>query len=204
MGNYLSGFCRISDQQIILNGKVVFAEQAKSLDDFLFNAYNNLEINYPKFFKMDNLSKAGFLASEVLLGANDPSEKYDAEEIAVILSNYSSSLDTDLKYHKSSKSVPSPALLVYTLPNIVTGEICIKNKFKGENAFFIQQEFNPKFLTSYVDTVLNTTNTKVCLAGWVEVLLEKHDVFLYLVEKTKSGDSIDHSPQELLDIYNRE
>ena len=30
---------------------------------------------------------------------------------------------------------PSPALFVYTLPNIVTGEIAIRNKYYGETSF---------------------------------------------------------------------
>jgi len=198
----ITGYCRITERKIILNGEVVYDKQGSSLEDFYFDAYSKFEINYPKFFKMDNLSKSGFLAAELILRENNPSEEFDEGEVAVVLSNYGSSLDTDLKYQKSTEIAPSPSLFVYTLPNIVTGEICIRNKFKGENAFFIQEKYNPEFLVQYVESLLNTTPTKACVTGWVEVLGEKHDVFLYLVDKTKSGNYISHSPDQLLQLYN--
>lgn len=199
----VTGYCRIFNGKIILNGEVICNKTGISPDDFYFDVYNEFEINYPKFFKMDNLSKGGFLAAELMLRVKNPNEEYEAADIAVVLSNYSSSLDTDIKYQKSTETAPSPSLFVYTLPNIVTGEICIRNKFNGENAFFIQQEFNPAFLTHYVESLFKTTDMKACLTGWVEVLGEKQDVFLYLVERTKSGDFISHSREELLQLYNK-
>jgi hypothetical protein len=56
-------------------------------------------------------------------------------------------------------------------------------------------------MVKYVDLLLQNGETDACLSGWVEVLGENHDVFLYLVEKKKSNYSFSHSPEELLKKY---
>lgn len=196
---YISSFCIISNQQLVVNGKVVF-EKGLSLKQWLEEAYTFLEIAYPKFYKMDVLCQLGFLASELLVREKDL-KSYEPSEVAVVLANKNSSLDTDLAFQDSISKMASPALFVYTLPNIVTGEICIHHGWKGENAFFIQEEFNVDFHTDYINSLLRQENTKACLAGWVDVIGEDHDVFLYLVEKVKREGSVAHSREELLKLY---
>ena len=88
------------------------------------NFYRSLQVDYPKFFKMDGLSKLGFLASEMIL--NDDENRFTPrEDVAVICFNSSSSLDIDMQYQETiadnENYFPSPSLFVYTLPNIVTG-----------------------------------------------------------------------------------
>ncbi|MEJ0079473.1 MAG: hypothetical protein WDM78_00555 [Puia sp.] len=56
----------------------------------------------------------------------------------------------DLKYAKTIRTGASPALFVYTLPNIVIGEISIRRHFKGENAFFVFKQFDGNFIEKYV------------------------------------------------------
>lgn len=175
-------------------------QQATSVETFLAGAYGHLQINYPKFYKMDTLSKAGLLATEVLLNGRSLKEEYPPSKIAVILSNASASLDTDLKYEASTNKIPSPALFVYTLPNIVTGEICIRQGWKGENGFFIFDKFDPFFMASYVEGVLNG-GADACLAGWVEILGEQHDVFLYLVENKNGNMALPHTAAQLTELY---
>ena len=128
---------------------------------------------------------------------------YQPDEVAVVLANKNASLDTDLAFQDSIAKMASPALFVYTLPNIVTGEICIHQGWKGENAFFVQEAFDTDFHTKYVDSLLQEKKTKVCLAGWVDVIGEDHDVFLYLVEKVNRVDSVEHSKEELLKLYTK-
>jgi hypothetical protein len=69
----------------------------------------------------------------------------DPYATGIVLSNSNASLDADIKYYDSVANIPSPALFVYTLPNIVIGEISIKHSFKGENAFFIFDSFDARF-----------------------------------------------------------
>ncbi|HEV8513410.1 MAG TPA: hypothetical protein VGQ59_09035 [Cyclobacteriaceae bacterium] len=129
---------------------------------------------------MDTLSKLGFLASEILLSK----KSYATDSIALVLSNSSSSLDTDKRYWETVKIHASPSLFVYTLPNIVMGEICIRHGIKGESIFFVTPKFDAEWITSYVDLLWNEENIKYCLAGWVEVMGDQADVFLYLADKS--------------------
>src|SRR5258706_16052189 len=115
---------------------------------------------------MDNLSKLGWLASEILLKDNFRAEKYQPEETGLVLANANASLDTDLKYFETVKDIPSPSVFVYTLPNIMIGEICIRNNFKGENSFFVSPEFDAAFLEQYVNDLMDNNVLQVCICGW--------------------------------------
>ncbi|HEY0742511.1 MAG TPA: hypothetical protein VGD40_13645 [Chryseosolibacter sp.] len=190
--------CRIVNKTIIVDGVVLFHSDAASLDDFLLDAYKALKIDYPKFYKMDNLSKAGFLAAEMLL-KKSPALKYAGEKISLVLANAHASLDTDMKYAQASQSVPSPALFVYTLANIVAGEICIRHKIKGENAFFVSETFDAALFESYVSMI---PADHLCLAGWVDVMGKHHDVFLYLQDNASPGKP--HRASTLNELYKKE
>lgn len=167
------------------------------LADFVERFYNNLNLSYPKFYKMDHLSKLGFLASEVLI-RNSSAKTFSAYDVSVVLSNASSSLDTDKNYFETTKKAASPALFVYTLPNIVNGEISIRHGFKGESAFFVTPQFDPDLICSYCDELLKE-KSKLCLAGWVEVMGENYDIFLYLIGKDE-GDK-EHTVDNIKSLY---
>lgn len=148
---------------------------------------------------MDNLSKLGWLAAEILLQNRDLLKEYKAEEIGVVLSNASASLDTDIKYYETAMDIASPALFVYTLPNIVTGEICIRHKLKGENAFFIFNEFDAGFIQEYVSNLVSNNILQCCVCGWVELLEGAYRTVLFLVEKKEGGDAF--TKENLNKIY---
>jgi 3-oxoacyl-(acyl-carrier-protein) synthase len=199
--NYISRHCRIRNRVIASGEKMVYENNAGNLDEFMDSAFQTLSIAYPKFYKMDRSSKLGFLGAEVLLKDIKLTEKYRPERIAVVVSNSNASLDTDLRYFDSTKTIASPALFVYTLPNIVAGEICIRQGIKGENAFFVFPKFNASQLYGYAEILMASGKTDACIAGWVDVLGEQHDVFLYLLEKSKNG-VLEHTAEELQKLYN--
>ena len=148
--------------------------------------YRSMQIDYPKFFKMDGLSKLGFLASEIIF--KDAENRFEpCENIALICFNRSSSLDVDTQYQATigdnENYFPSPSLFVYTLPNIVTGEIAIRNKFFGETSFYICKEFDAKQITGTVQNAFLDKTTTAVLVAWIEHL----EVFMALVENGK-GD----------------
>ena len=101
----------------------------------LVDLYHTNIGNYPKFFKMDPLSRLGFVATELLL-----KESLKAD-YGILLFNRSSSLADDMVFQATIQDrnnwFPSPALFVYTLPNIVTGEIAIRNHFQTETNFMV-------------------------------------------------------------------
>ena len=181
--NYITSSCIIYNKSVRKNGELLFKNDDQRLTDFLQSAYQHVGFRYPKFYKMDNLSKLGWLATEVLLQDDFEAGKYTPESIGVVLANASSCLDTDLKYYDSTKDIASPALFVYTLPNIVIGEICIRHNFKGENAFFIFERFDAGFMQQYVSNMINNDILQSCICGWVDVLGDEYKAVLFLVEK---------------------
>lgn len=180
--NRITASSRISNQSVYRNGAVVFENKGADLSGFLLSVYQEFNGNYPKFYKMDNLSKLGWLAAEVLL-KDFPSRDFQPEEVGIALANANSSLDVDMKYYETVKGIPSPALFVYTLPNIMIGEICIRNNFKGESSFFISPEFDAGFMEYTVNDLLDNEVLKVCICGWVDLLGDKYEAVLFLVKK---------------------
>lgn len=158
----------IQSETVILDGENIFSSEEKELGAFLKDLYKYTGINYGKFFKMDYLSKLGFLSSELLL--KDVEDiKPETDEVALIFANASSSLNTDIKYQKSMEDIPSPAVFVYTLPNIVIGEISIRNKFYGEHIFLVQAKYDKNILLKYAESLFETTAAKYALVGWLEL-----------------------------------
>jgi len=174
-----TNICSIEDSKIILNNEIIFETKTENFSDFTKEAYKSLELNYPKFHKMDNLSKLAFLASEMILKDEDHSRT------ALVFANKSSSLDTDFKYQESINSqenyFPSPAVFVYTLPNICVGEISIRHKMQTENAFFVLDEFDENFLNDYSEQILQSGKADKVLCGWVELYQESYNAFVYLL-----------------------
>ncbi len=170
------------------DGTVFFEQKDADVLPFIKELYKQLKCNYPKFYKMDNLCKLAFATTELVLKGH--SLNYKSDEIALVFSNASSSLDTDKTYYNSvedkSNYFPSPAVFVYTLPNIMIGEICIRHKFLGENAFFISEEFDADLLAEYAENILSSGKAKCLITGWVEINETEWEAVLFLVEKTES------------------
>ena len=201
---YISGWCGITDQSVILNNKKEIPEEKfANFATFIKALYKKELAGYPKFYKMDNLSKLGFLTAELLLKNSDVLNKYGKEEIGVVITNSSSSLDTDLDYQElikdKSNYFPSPSVFVYTLPNILIGEICIKHQIKGENAFFVSEEFDPEQINNYVTHLFDQGKIKACICGWIELLREKYHSLLLVVERI---DGIVPDTDNGIEIFN--
>lgn len=169
-----------------MNGKILNTRDAGPSDSWFKQIYREQEFVYPKFHKMDVLSQAGFITTE-LIKRNNPqlAGVYLDDEVALCFANSLSSSDTDQRFRKSyqENGTPSPALFVYTLPNIVLGEIAILNKWYGENMFAVLPKFAPDFFLNYTD-VLMTSGSKAVLCGWLGIEGEKMNVFVFLVEES--------------------
>lgn len=185
---YISSFCQVSQNCVTVNGITSFkVDKSIAFPDFIKEAYKFIGMSYPKFFKMDNLSKLGVATAEFIF---DFEKKPDisGEKTGIVLMNSSSSLDTDKIYQKtiSSKTdyFPSPAVFVYTLPNIVIGEICIKYKITGENIFFVSETFDSAFLYFYVSDLIEKQGLNSILLGWVDYLDNEYISLFCLVKKS--------------------
>lgn len=202
--HYITSFCHIKNQTVSLNNTVVYQDKtADTFTSFIKGAYKSLNTSYSKFFKMDSLSKLAFLAADVLL-QNEHLNIEEENNIAVVLSNRASSLDTDRAHQNAIQNkndyFPSPAVFVYTLPNICIGEISIKYKLYSENSFFIFDSFNAQHLFDYSNSLLASKKTKSVLCGWVDFDKNHYEAFLYLVSETSSN--IEHNKNNINTLYN--
>lgn len=202
MENYISKYCIIKPNEVFVDGKLEFSNQEQEgFGAFMKSIYKHKEVKYPKYFKMDNLCKVAFIASEIILKGNDHIKELDPTKVGVIIQNSHSSIDTDTKYNETIKDksnyFPSPAVFVYTLPNVMIGEICIRNKFQGENTCFIAKEFNPEFVTDYVNDLLDSGKLDACITGWSDYIDGEYNAMLFLVEKSKENkkDNISFKPE---------
>lgn len=199
--SYISASCVITGGSVFKNNELLFKAGETDVNGVLVDAYRHFDFQYPKFFKMDNLGKLGWLANEVLLKDSFEKGKYPPEDVGIVLSNANASLDTDARYFETTKTIASPALFVYTLPNIVIGEISIRHNFKGENAFFIFEHFDAAFVHQYVSNLIDTGILQCCICGWVDVQDNAYNVTLFLIEKDKSANSVNFTAENLDNTY---
>lgn len=200
--NHIKSYIHIKNNTVSLNGKVIYTDNEPDFKSFIKGAYKATETKYPKFFKMDSLSKLAFLAGDIILNAEQLSIE-EENNIALVFSNKASSLDTDRKHQDSiqnkNKYYPSPAVFVYTLPNICIGEISIKHKLYSENSFFIFDSFNAAHLEGYASSLLTDNKSDQVLCGWTEYDGDNtYEAFLYLVSPE---GIIAHNTEEIIKLY---
>lgn len=170
--------------------------------------YKKLDLLYPKFFKMDNLCKLAILTSELLWHSTNSKFAGDGSRMAVVLSNSSSSLDTDRTFYESINDAddyfPSPAVFVYTLPNIAIGELCIKNKITGENAFLIFEKFDETLLYNYVSELLNNNRADACICGWCNFDQGFEESFFMMIQKENAEEEVmKFNPLNIKNLYKK-
>lgn len=155
-------------------------------EDGLCDMYREMGLAYPKFFKMDTLAKAGFLAAEKVLGAAGLRNEDPKPDMSVVLVNSTSSTVDDVAFQKGL-DYPSPALFVYTLSNIVCGEIAIRNKILGETSFHIDEKPCAARLMRYVKWAFADKTIDRVLVGWVEAFEGERPLSMMLVERSAEG-----------------
>lgn len=185
---YCTSHVLIRGGKIWKDGQLLLDRPELSGGEFLRACYDTAGAAYPKFFKMDNLCKLAWAGAELLQRGTNFVNGYAPERKGIILQNRGSSLDTDIKHAESIATAeayfPSPAVFVYTLPNIAAGEICIRQQVKGSSAFFIFEAFDAEFLYAQTETYLNRNRVDACITGIAEWLGSGYELCLFLVEKT--------------------
>lgn len=195
MNKIISQYIKIKNNTVSINGELFFS-MPPDIDFSTFSKalYKHTGTKYLKFFKMDMLSKLGLISSEVLLKDQQLKEEYPTDKIGVVLSNSNSTIVVDQKYYQTVEDrdnyFPSPGLFVYTLPNIVIGEICIKNKFNGENNLFITKSYDPGFQINYISSLFEQQRVKACIGGWLDFTSDGYEAFMYLIEENEESGNI--------------
>lgn len=162
----------------ILKSKLAFHEYIRS-------EYKALEDVNMKFFKMDDLSKLGYIASCKLM--RNVSLNYPQNRIGIVLANCNSSLDTDIAHQKivdqHLSEGSSPAVFVYTLANIVAAEIAIKHKLQGEVMMFVMEHKNMEYLKQYSRQLIQYNRCDAVVYGWCDLFREEYNAELKLIKR---------------------
>lgn len=144
----------------------------------LISLYKQHIGDYPKFYKMDGLCRLAFVASELLLQASRTAETGKAERAEapdltstdVLIFNRNSSIASDREHIATISDpgnyYPSPSVFLYTLPNILTGEIAIRNGFTGETSLFIAEDGG--VCDEILEASMASTDASRILAGWID------------------------------------
>ncbi|WDF68491.1 hypothetical protein PQ465_19620 [Sphingobacterium oryzagri] len=177
--NYIQKSCRVADNRVYLNGKVCFEAADLDFSAFAKQAFKAKNAAYPKFYKMDALSRLAVLAAEYLLADEV------TDELALVLANRSGSLDTDVQHQQTIQDeqqfFPSPATFVYTLANICAGEISIRHSLQTEQVFFVAETYPVETIAAYAAYLLASQKAKRVLCGWVEFFEGNYEAVLYIV-----------------------
>jgi len=204
----ITSYCKIRNRSVWVNEDLFFeGSPAEDLGAFLGTAYKKAELNYPKFFKMDKLCKLGTLATELMIRTNPGFNELPKQEMALVFANSASSLDSDRNHANAISDkqnyFPSPSVFVYTLPNILIGEIAIKHKITGENAFFVSEAFDAELLFSYSRILLEKDNASSVVCGWVNVDGQSAEAFVYCVKKLnfKQENHKAHNSKNIQHLY---
>ena len=181
----------ITPQGIWLDNKEFIIDKEVTQNGLLTALYKQIIGNYPKYYKMDGLCRLGFVASELLLKAerDEGSFTEDTNKTrAIVFFNRSSSIASDKKYLASivekDNYFPSPSVFVYTLPNIVIGEIAIRNGYHGETSFYILPHKNELLMQDIIETTFMDEQTTSVLTGWLDYEDSEHfEADLYIAYK---------------------
>lgn len=182
----VSSWVHINNDSVKKDGGVLFQDSYATVQNAQ-DLYRLQGHNYMKFFKMDLLCKWAWLGAETLLVDNGTHvyDGIDKSKVAVVLMTGHGCIDVDKKYLASMSDIPSPALFVYTLPNIMLGEICIRHGFKGEQLCLVSEHFDAEELHFWVSDLLEKRGMEACLCGWADAYDNNKDISFFWITKQK-------------------
>lgn len=160
----------INAGEVLVNDSTVFSDKSADFGTFIREAFKSRGENNMKFYKMDDLCKLGYVAAAWLLDGIE----FGEEECGMVLSGKYGCLDTDMKHQqiidKEGDAASSPAVFVYTLPNVVAGEISIRHHIKGENTWFWSDDRTMSDLKHYASLMAGASDLRYCIIGHLDFL----------------------------------
>lgn len=188
--SYIHDVIQWNNQTIKINDKAEITLSGDTITDYVLAAYKSLEAPYPKFFKMDILSKVVYTAVAMLVKQGNVAENW-LDLTATCITTKNGCIDVDKKFEQSRSELASPALFVYTLPNIMLGEICIKHKFKGEQLCTIGGANEALALHEYICLLIEEDHAKQAIIGYADAYNDTINISLALVSQHQSAITFD-------------
>lgn len=175
---------QISQGQVNVDETSVFVSSQTDFHTFSREAFKSRGEANMKFYKMDDLCKLGYLASAWLLDGIE----YGEEECGIVMSGKYGCLDTDIRHQQiidsEGDSSASPAVFVYTLPNVVAAEISIRHHIKGENIWFWSEDETMSDIKKYASIMAASRDLKYCIAAHIDFINGDYFAIFELLENT--------------------
>lgn len=175
---------QISQGQVNVDETSAFVSSQTDFHTFSREAFKSREEANMKFYKMDDLCKLGYLASAWLLDGIE----YGEEECGIVMSGKYGCLDTDIRHQQiidsEGDSSASPAVFVYTLPNVVAAEISIRHHIKGENIWFWSEDKTMSDIKKYASIMTASRDLKYCIAAHIDFINGDYFAIFELLENT--------------------
>lgn len=173
----------IGDGGVKVDGEVVFADENADYHVFIRDAFKAGGGQNMKFYKMDDFCKLAYVAADRLLEGID----FGEEECGMVLSGRYGCLDTDMKHQQVIDSEgdagASPAVFVYTLPNVAAGEVSIRHHVKGENTWFWSDDRQMRDIRQYAGMMMAAQDLKYCIIGYFDCIAGKYEAVFKLLER---------------------
>ena len=175
---------QISQGQVNVDETSAFVSSQTDFHTFSREAFKSRGESNMKFYKMDDLCKLGYLASAWLLDGIE----YGEEECGIVMSGKYGCLDTDIRHQQiidsEGDSSASPAVFVYTLPNVVAAEISIRRHIKGENIWFWSEDKTMSDIKKYASILAASRDLKYCIAAHIDFINGDYFAIFELLENT--------------------
>ena len=173
----------IGDGSVKVDGEVVFADENADYHAFIRDSFKAGGGQNMKFYKMDDFCKLAYVAADRLLEGID----FGEEECGMVLSGRYGCLDTDMKHQQIIDSEgdagASPAVFVYTLPNVAAGEVSIRHHIKGENTWFWSDDRQMRDIRQYAGLMMAAQDLKYCMTGYFDCIAGKYEAVFKLLER---------------------
>ena len=173
----------IGDGSVKVDGEVVFADENADYHVFIRDAFKAGGGQNMKFYKMDDFCKLAYVAADRLLEGID----FGEEECGMVLSGRYGCLDTDMKHQQVIDSEgdagASPAVFVYTLPNVAAGEVSIRHHIKGDNTWFWSDDRQMRDIRQYAGMMMAAQDLKYCIIGYFDSIAGKYEAVFKLLER---------------------
>lgn len=167
---------RITPESLLIDDKLIPTENTGGL--LLSEIYKEFLSDGSRFHKMDLFSKLAYIGTGLL--AKNFLDKFASEDIALFLFTLNGSVLADRKhlstFSNPEEYYPSPSVSINTLPNVVLGEIAVRNSIKGETTLVMLPEEDQTIIEGIINATLSTTHPSVMIYGWVDCKAE--DSFL--------------------------
>lgn len=140
----------------------------------LTELFKNRLADSQKFYKMDLFSRLVFVAAGMLM--KEGCDDLDPASTAIVLFNGTSSILADRQHLGTFPSpeefYPSPSVFLYTLPNVVLGEVAATFGIKGETTFIILPGRDEAMMQKVVDATLSGSAPSALITGWADCSAE--------------------------------